>query len=433
MAIEHKKSIYICAISTIYITCIQHNILTLRKIYGILKKIVGGSYMSITLYDLYHQSKSKYKLKLIAGETGLKNVVSWVQFTEDIMTVNFLKGSELILTTGLNANNTKWIYEFVKELMNQKSTGLIINIGNYIVESDINEEIKEMCNKNEFPLFIMPWEIRLSDIMQDFCSQLLRDSKDQDNITIALKEIIFHPDKASSYMNELNSYGYYQNENYNVLGICFNNRKELDDRSKHDFINISNILIKEEFDYHMYLEGNMLIIIMHHIDRLLVERIVEILEKYKQIVRIGVGDICDNLYSIALCYHQAVSAINVARYKDVKKCYFEDLGMYRILFFVSDLKILEKIYKESLDILEEYDNNRGSNLLETLELYVRYDTSIQKVADKTFTHRNTVNYRVKKIKELLNDDISTMESKSKLQMAFYIKNYLSLKRQTGAL
>jgi len=389
--------------------------------------------MSITLYDLYHQSKSKYKLKLIAGEAGLKNVVSWVQFTEDIMTISFLKGSELILTTGLNANNTQWIYEFVKELIDQKSTGLIINIGNYIVEADIKEEIKDMCNKNEFPLFIMPWEIRLSDIMQDFCSQLLRDSRDQDNITIALKEIIFHPANASSYFSELNSYNYYQNETYSILAIYFNNMKMLEDKPKHNFINITNILIKEEFDYHMYLDGKMIIIIMHQVDKQILERIVERLEKYKPITRIGIGDISDSIHSIALSYHQAVSALSAAKYKDIRTCYFKSLGMYRILFFVSDVAILEKIYKESLDILEEYDINKGSNLLETLELYVRYDTSIQLVAEKTFTHRNTVNYRVKKIKELLNDDISTMESKCKLQMAFYIKNYLQLKLQTGIL
>ena len=80
-----------------------------------------------------------------------------------------------------------------------------------------------------------------------------------------------------------------------------------------------------------------------------------------------------------------------------------------------------------LDRAAQYDEKRGSNLLETLELYVRYDTSIQMVAEKTFTHRNTVNYRVKKIKELLDDDINTMEAKYKLQTAFYIKNYLQLK------
>jgi len=389
--------------------------------------------MSITLYDLYHESKSKYKLKLIAGETGLKNAVSWVQFTEDIMTVNFLKGSELILTTGLNANNTKWIYEFVKELINQKSTGLIINIGNYIVEADINEEIKEICNKNEFPLLIMPWEIRLSDIMQDYCSQLVRDTKEQDNITTALKAIFAHPDNTSSYYSELNNYGFHENETYCTMVIYFENMRELDDKSKSIFINITNILIKEELNYHMYLDGKILIVIMHQINKQIVERMIDRLEKYKPITRIGIGDIGNSLYSISLSYDQANAALSTAKYKDVRKCYFEDLGMYRILFFVSDLEMLEKIYKESLEVLEEYDKNRGSNLLETLELYVRYDTSIQLVADKTFTHRNTVNYRVKKIKELLNDDISTMESKCRLQMAFYIKDYLSLKRQTGEL
>ena len=383
--------------------------------------------MSITLHDLYHQSQSKYKLKLIAGEAGLKNVVSWAQFTEDIMTVNFLKGSELILTTGLNANNTKWIYEFVKELISQKSAGLIINVGNYIVEDDINEEIKELCNKNGFPLLLMPWEIRLSDIMQDYCSQILRDSKDQDNITMVLKEIIFHPDNASSYYNELNTYGFYQNEAYCIMVVYFNNIKELDDKSKSIFINITNILNKEALNYHMYIDGKMIFIIMHQIDKQILKRAVDSLEKYQPITRIGIGDICDNIYSIALSYHQAVSALNVAKYNDIRKCYFESLGIYRILSFVSDLGILEKIYKESLNIIEEYDEKRGSNLLETLELYVRYDTSIQMVAEKTFTHRNTVNYRVKKIKELLDDDINTMEAKYKLQTAFYIKNYLQLK------
>jgi len=389
--------------------------------------------MSITLYDLYHQSKSKYKLKLIAGEAGLKNVVSWAQFTEDILTVNFLKGSELVLTTGLNANNSKWIYEFVKELIEQKSAGLIINVGNYIVEDDVNDQIKEICNTNEFPLLIMPWEIRLSDIMQDFCSQLLRDSKNQDNITMVLKEIISHPDNASFYYSELNTYSFYQNETYCIMVADFNDIKDLDDKSKHIFINITNVLNKEELNYHMYLDGKMLIIIMHQIDKQILERAVNRLEKYKPITRIGIGDISDNIYSISLSYQQAVSALNAAKYNNIKKCYFESLGIYRILSFVSDLGILEKIYKESLNIIEEYDINRGSNLLETLELYVRYDTSIQMVADKTFTHRNTVNYRVKKIKELLDDDINTMESKYKLQTAFYIKNYLQLKHQTGAL
>jgi len=389
--------------------------------------------MSITLYDLYHQSKSKYKLKLIAGEAGLKNVVSWAQFTEDILTVNFLKGSELVLTTGLNANNSKWIYEFVKELIEQKSAGLIINVGNYIVEDDVNDQIKEICNTNEFPLLIMPWEIRLSDIMQDFCSQLLRDSKNQDNITMVLKEIISHPDNASFYYSELNTYSFYQNETYCIMVADFNDIKDLDDKSKHIFINITNVLNKEELNYHMYLDGKMLIIIMHQIDKQILERAVNRLEKYKPITRIGIGDISDNIYSISLSYQQAVSALNAAKYNNIKKCYFESLGIYRILSFVSDLGILEKIYKESLNIIEEYDINRGSNLLETLELYVRYDTSIQMVADKTFTHRNTVNYRVKKIKELLDDDINTMESKYKLQTAFYIKNYLQLKHQTGSL
>lgn len=383
--------------------------------------------MSITLNDLYHQSKKQYKLKLIAGELGLKNVVSWTQYTEDIKTMNFLKGSELILTTGLNSNGSMWIRDFINELINQKSTGLIINVGNYIAEEDIEEEIIQLCNRNGFPLFIMPWEIRLSDIMQDFCNQLLHDSKYQDNITIALSGVIHQPELASKYYSELSSYGFLQNETYGVLAISIHNMKEQSEKLKHILLQIANILNQEKLNYHMYTEDKMLFVIMHNINQNLVESAVAQLEKFKPITRIGIGDISDSIAFISMSYYQALAALNTAQYKDINICYFGNLGIYRILYFVKEVELLEKIYLESLGVLLEYDKLRGSNLVETLEFYILYDTSIQLVAEKTFTHRNTVNYRVKKIKELLEDDLNSMESKFKFQMAFYIKNYLKIR------
>lgn len=53
--------------------------------------------MSITLKELYDESKNKYKLKLLAGSYSIDNVVSWVHFMEDDSTINFIRGNELIL------------------------------------------------------------------------------------------------------------------------------------------------------------------------------------------------------------------------------------------------------------------------------------------------------------------------------------------------
>ncbi|MEO1816816.1 MAG: helix-turn-helix domain-containing protein [Acetobacterium sp.] len=46
-----------------------------------------------------------------------------------------------------------------------------------------------------------------------------------------------------------------------------------------------------------------------------------------------------------------------------------------------------------------------------MRLYLEHDGSIQAVADASFTHRNTINYRMKKIRQLLNMDLTTMEER----------------------
>lgn len=65
-------------------------------------------------------------------------------------------------------------------------------------------------------------------------------------------------------------------------------------------------------------------------------------------------------------------------------------------------------------------------LLKHYIYYINYDGSIQAVADATFTHRNTINYRMKKIRRILKLDISSMKEKSDLYTAFLIRDFLAL-------
>ena len=75
--------------------------------------------MSITLKQLYSESKTKYKLKLLAGENVLDNVVSWFHFMEDESTIDFIRGNELIVTTGLGSKNDEWLDNLIKGLINR--------------------------------------------------------------------------------------------------------------------------------------------------------------------------------------------------------------------------------------------------------------------------------------------------------------------------
>ena len=58
--------------------------------------------MPLTLNELYTQTKHQYHLSMIAGKTGIDHIMNWVYVSEDSSTHDFLKGGELIITTGIN-------------------------------------------------------------------------------------------------------------------------------------------------------------------------------------------------------------------------------------------------------------------------------------------------------------------------------------------
>ncbi|MBR6522047.1 MAG: helix-turn-helix domain-containing protein [Oscillospiraceae bacterium] len=60
--------------------------------------------------------------------------------------------------------------------------------------------------------------------------------------------------------------------------------------------------------------------------------------------------------------------------------------------------------------LHEHDLRSGTELLITLEKYLHSNRSIQKAGDALFIHRNTINYRLKKIEELTALDLNDTEN-----------------------
>lgn len=54
-----------------------------------------------------------------------------------------------------------------------------------------------------------------------------------------------------------------------------------------------------------------------------------------------------------------------------------------------------------LHVLEDYDTRKGTELVATLEAYMRNNYNIAQTARDFFTHRNTIDYRLKRIEELI--------------------------------
>ena len=69
----------------------------------------------IQLQDFYREAKGRYGLRLLTGTAGLTHEFTWVHLCEDIGNVSFLRGGELVITTGLSALREHWLEDFLAD------------------------------------------------------------------------------------------------------------------------------------------------------------------------------------------------------------------------------------------------------------------------------------------------------------------------------
>jgi hypothetical protein len=153
--------------------------------------------LAITLRYLCKYAKENYGMNLICGESNMNNLVQWVHMLEDPETASFLHGQELIFSTGIGHNDTAWLLDFAKGLVEHQASGLVLNIGPYI--QSVPEDLIAYCREVQFPLFTIPWKTRIVDITNDFCRKIIRSEENEVTVAGAFRNAIFFPEKIAEY------------------------------------------------------------------------------------------------------------------------------------------------------------------------------------------------------------------------------------------
>ena len=91
---------------------------------------------------------------------------------------------------------------------------------------------------------------------------------------------------------------------------------------------------------------------------------------------------------------------------------------------IEDYDIIKEYYSQTLLPLREYDQKNNSDLTEVLKSYLTHNGSVKETADELFVHRNTINYKITKISELLNIDLSKLNSRLILSISFMLEDIL---------
>jgi purine catabolism regulator len=141
-------------------------------------------------------------------------------------------------------------------------------------------------------------------------------------------------------------------------------------------------------------------------------------------VVVGVGGPSDSAGAIARSYAQARRALDTSkRFNQGNQgdvVVFEDLGLYRLLFHVSDPSELRGFTDQVLGELLEYDQRHHADLVGTLAAFLDHNGNLQATARELNLHVNSVAYRMQRIRAIAGLDFERSEDRLLAQVALKI-------------
>jgi len=134
---------------------------------------------------------------------------------------------------------------------------------------------------------------------------------------------------------------------------------------------------------------------------------------------IGVGGRCDHPADLPRSHAEAMQALGVREQSGSPHgaSTFDDLGIYRLLGAQENRSDVEGFMREWLGPLLDYDRRRHSELVRTLFEYLECGGNYDNAATALVIHRSTLRYRLARIREIADLDLTDVDTRLNLQVA----------------
>ena len=141
-------------------------------------------------------------------------------------------------------------------------------------------------------------------------------------------------------------------------------------------------------------------------------------------VVVGIGTVAHHLRDLAKSYKEAEIAIEVGKVFDTEKYIinYENLGIGRLIYQLPTVMcgmFLQEVFKKNpIDALDQ-------ETLFTINKFFENNLNVSETSRKLFVHRNTLVYRLEKIKKLTGLDLREFDHAIIFKVALMVRQYLS--------
>ncbi len=138
----------------------------------------------------------------------------------------------------------------------------------------------------------------------------------------------------------------------------------------------------------------------------------------------GIGTVVDSIKDLARSFKEAQIALEVGKVFDTEKTIvsYNNLGIARLIYQLPTTlceMFLKEVFKRGS--IESLDHET----LFTIQRFFENNLNVSETSRKLFVHRNTLVYRLEKIKKITGLDLREFEDAIVFKVALMVKKYLS--------
>lgn len=371
--------------------------------------------MAVALEELYTEIAPKYGMQL-ETESCFQKVIEWIHMIEDKQFIKLLHGNELILNTGVPYISEEWLRDYIEKLHEANAGGLVICVQ---AGEKLPEEIITYANELHFPIFTTGWDCPFVELTRMFAEILIKNEQKEMNLITALKNAIHYHKNENEYVEIFENHGFFYRQKYVVAILSCNAYRTAAGNPK-----LEQLEKRIQYSGHqtiIYEERGRLVILFAGEKK---ETLIDIFRRTCGIdknIYVGIGTIVEKLSDIYKSYAHADSAYQLTKTAiNTNLLWYDGLGAYKLLSNLKEPELAGDYVQEILGSLIQYDEEHDTEYVSILQKFFEHECSILHASKALYCHKNTLTYKLNKIREILGYDILLNENRMKIMLAYHI-------------
>ncbi len=359
-------------------------------------------------------------LKLVCGQQHGDAHVRWVHATELADPTPWLKGGELLLSTGLALTDAASQRKLIDRLVEKQITGL--GFGTGFSHRRIPAALVKAARAHEFPLFEVPYEVPFIAITERAFARLLEERYELLQRNVAgdvLAEALTGHLYPEDVQARLAPFGI----GTHLAVLAFRPPDPALAAAS-----VERILEREGVPSLVAIRNGLVCAVVDASDRDRRDALspVELARTVRAELVARFGDVRASAsrigptQSLRMSFHEARCALEAVRLRNgdaPEVAGYEDLGAFQLLLSLQDDEALSSYCRSVLGPLEGGEGDYGEELARSLDLFIEHNGHWEKAASALYCHRHTLRYRIRRIEQLTGRDLSNARDRIEFWLA----------------